>query len=384
MEFLTLILAIIGTAAVVTSLWLWRSGRTAPGPTPEDRMAALRQEMAAAQDRQSQLMLSSMDGLRSQMTEQLGGIMSEVNKRLAESTDQLVKSQQGMGRVFGEVQEKLGGLEKSTAQVLEISKDISSLQDLLKPPKLRGALGEYLLEGLLSEILPNKSMYSMQYRFRSNEVVDAVIHIDQRIVPVDAKFPIESFRRLTEAEGDAEKKSAHRAFETDVKKHIDAISSKYILPDERTFDFALMYIPAENVYYETILKDEGLSEEKGIFHHAMAHRVIPVSPNSLYAYLQVIVLGLRGLAVERHAEEILKNLRKLHGHFESCEESFVLTGKQLEHALNNYKKAETHLRRFSDKLAAVEESAEETPVLTSASAPRVEPKNLAALPHSES
>ncbi len=149
----------------------------------------------------------------------------------------------------------------------------------------------------------------------------------------------------------------------DVKQHIDSIAGKYIRPSEGTFDFALMYIPAENVYYETIIKEDGASDSQGLFQHAINKQVIPVSPNSFYAYLQVILLGLRGLAVEQRAQEILSSLAKLQKELGGVREDFDLTGKQLRYALTNFEKAERHLGRFEDRLGSAIEGPESKAVL---------------------
>jgi DNA recombination protein RmuC len=170
---------------------------------------------------------------------------------------------------------------------------------------------------------------------------------------VDAKFPLENFKRMLEAAGDEEKNRAKRQFGIDVKKHIDAIAGKYILPDEGTYDFALMYIPAENVYYETIIRD-GAPEEKSLCHYAMSKRVIPVSPNSLYAYLQAIVLGLKGMKIEDRAKDIIQYLSRLQGDFGKFREEFALIGKHVGHAQASYQSADRRLDQFGQKLLAAD------------------------------
>ncbi len=143
---------------------------------------------------------------------------------------------------------------------------------------------------------------------------------------------------------------ARKKFVSDVKKHIDAIAGKYILPDEGTFDFALMYIPAENVYYELIIKDEAVDTEKALLSYAFAKRVIPVSPNSFYAYLQTILLGLKGLHIEEQAQEILKNIARLSGDFGKFQDEFELVGKHLTNTKARYDEADKRLQKFGDKL----------------------------------
>ena len=296
--------------------------------------------------------------------QQLGQVLGNVNERLKENAEVLHKTQQNMGerldnaaRAVGSVQKSLGGLEEANRRIYEVGKDIASLQDILRAPKLRGGLGEFFLQDLLAQILPPEH-FSTQYRFRSGEKVDAVIRLGPSLVPVDAKFPLENFKRITEAATDEDKSRAKKQFVVDVKKHIDAIAAKYILPDEGTYDFALMYIPAENVYYETIIRDEAPTE-KSLCHHAMSQRVIPVSPNSFYAYLQAIVLGFKGMKIEDRAKEILQYLGRLQGDFARFRDEFALLGKHVGHAQSSYQNADRRLEQFSQKLLSADTDQQE-------------------------
>jgi DNA recombination protein RmuC len=180
-----------------------------------------------------------------------------------------------------------------------------------------------------------------------------------RLVPVDAKFPLEDFRRMLEATEEAERQRARKAFLVRVRKHVDAIAAKYILPDEGTYDFALMYVPAENVYYETIIRSD--AEEEDINAYALAKRVIPVSPGSFFAYLQALLLGFRGLKVEEKARHILEQLSRLEGDLERFREDFRVLGKHVGHAAQCYTSADKRLERIAERLATVGE--EETPVI---------------------
>ncbi len=255
---------------------------------------------------------------------------------------------------FERLSKDLGGLSKATEQMMEVGKTISSLEDLLKPPKLRGGMGETLLGELLSQILPGN--YELQYQFKDGSRVDAVIKIGNNLVPVDAKFPLESFRRMIALDDDEESKRERKVFIRAVKKHIDDISGKYILPDEGTFDFALMYIPAENVYYETIIKDEDGSD---LFPYAAERRVIPVSPNSFFAYLQVIVRGLKGMRIEEKALEILEHLNRLHVDEDRFRKEFDTLGNHLRNAQNKYEEADKRLNRFEIKLTSISDGGDD-------------------------
>jgi len=291
--------------------------------------------------------------------QQLGQVLGHVSERLKENAEVMQRTQQSLGerldnaaRVVGSVQKSLGGLEEANRRIYEVGKDIASLQEILRAPKLRGGLGEFFLEELLAQVLPPEH-FTIQHRFRSGEKVDAVIRLGASLVPVDAKFPLENFRRIAEAASEEEKGRAKKQFVADVKKHIDAIAAKYILPDEGTYDFALMYIPAENVYYETIIRDEAAAE-KSLCHYAMSLRVIPVSPNSFYAYLQAIVLGLKGMKIEDRAREILQYLGRLQGDFVRFRDEFALLGKHVGHAQSSFQSADRRLEQFGQKLVAAD------------------------------
>lgn len=328
--------------------------------------------LAEKKEDQSFLLIQQQVGeLRGQMAQllnnstqlihqQLGQVLNHVNDRLKENAEILQQTQQGLGerldnaaRVVGNVQKSLGSLEEANRKIYEVGKDIASLQEILRAPKLRGGLGEFFLGDLLAQILP-PDHFATQYAFRSGEKVDAVIRLGGSLVPVDSKFPLENFKRMLEAPAEEERGKARRQFIADVKKHIDAIAGKYILPDEGTYDFALMYIPAENVYYETIIKDDSLGGERNLSQYALGKRVIPVSPNSFYAYLQAIVLGLKGMKIEEQAKEIIQYLSRLEGDFAKFRDEFNLLGKHLGHAQASFQNAEKRLEQFGQKLLAAD------------------------------
>ena len=272
-----------------------------------------------------------------------------MNERLKEMSSKMQESQSGVGQrldntvnIISNLQNTLGKLEKTNEQIVSISKDISGLQNLLRAPKFRGEMGETLLGNLLDQVLP-KDHYELQHSFKTRETVDAIIKIGANIVPVDAKFPLENFQAFVNAQSEDEKNSYRKIFVTDVKNRINEIANKYILPDEGTFDFALMYIPAENIYYEITIKEDLLS-------FALSKRVIPVSPNTLYAYLQVICLGLKGMQVERNAKEILANLNRMQQDMLKFAEDFRLVGNHIQNAKTKFDDAEKKLSRFQDKL----------------------------------
>jgi len=282
-------------------------------------------------------------------------LSSQVNERLNQMNQSLQEANKIIGsnlgsatNVFGNVKEQLGRLETTNKQIVDISKDISSLQELLRAPKFRGAMGEVLLENLLSQVLP-KDHYAAQYRFKSGEAVDAIIKLGERIVPVDAKFSLENFQKMLEVQDEQLKASLRKKFIQDVKNRIDEVSSKYILPQENTYDFALMYIPAENVYYEVIIKED-------IFSYSLSKKVIPVSPNTFYAYLEVICLGLKGMKVEENAKKILKSLSALEIEIDKFKEDFDILGTHLVNSKTKYEDSQKHLDKLSDKLVNIQDT----------------------------
>jgi DNA recombination protein RmuC len=287
--------------------------------------------------------------ISSQLNQQLGSITQQLNERLKETYQALQDGHKTVGerldsatKVFGDVQRSLGRLEETHRHIIEISKDISSLQELLRAPKFRGEVGETLLGKLLEDILPKENI-RLQHRFKTGDIADAAISIGKNLISIDAKFPLENFRRASEAASDEEKKSSYRVFVRDVKGRIDEVASKYILPDEGTFDFALMYIPAEAVYYQ-ISKDEELGT------YAKARKVIFVSPNTFYAYLQAILYGLRGINIQRNIQKVFAELGRLQIDLKKFNDDFELVGGHLSNASKKYSDAREKLDQLQEKL----------------------------------
>jgi len=315
------------------------------------------------QQQMEQLRLQMSDGLNKNISllteqqravnEQLRGITEQVNRQLLDSSGEISKRLDNAARVIGDVQKNIGELSEASKQIFEVGKNIATLQEILQPPKLRGGLGEQFLGELLSQVLPPQ-FFTLQYTFSSGERVDAVVRLGEKLVPVDSKFPLDNFKRIIECKTEEERKACQKVFYRDVKKHIDDIASKYIVPREGTYDFALLYIPAENVYYETITKDDSFGEEKGILNYALKKKVIPVSPNLFFAYLQVIVLGLKGLQIEKDAQKVLALLASLRKDLGGFQEDFQLVGKHITNAMNKFEEARRRLDKFNFKLEQIE------------------------------
>ncbi len=355
-----LLLLVVGMAAALAWAFFRPSSPSAEPnnaiPLIQQQLTEIRGETSRLSQNLTQSLMDSTGRLSQQVETQLHQVRSEIQERLKEQTGTLQTTQDSVGKrldgaavAVREVTNRLAQLEESQKRIYEVGKDIASLQEILKTPKLRGGLGELFLGDLLKQLLPAAHIH-LQYGFSDGLKVDAALLLGGRLVPIDSKFPMENFKRVLETTDEAERKKRRREFSRDVEKHIGDIASKYIRPAENTYDFALMYIPAENVYYEVILRDE---DGSSINATALEKRVIPVSPNSLYAYLQVILLGLKGLELEAHTREVLEHLQQFDGHLRAFRESFEKLGSQLGHARQNYEKSQRDLDKLEDRLGGL-------------------------------
>ncbi len=305
----------------------------------------------------------TMNNFVTQINHNITALNQQVGTRIDKNTELAQRAQIDVKNTIALLNRQVGELSEANKHVYDLGKDIVSLQEILRAPKLRGVLGEYFLKDMLSQVFP-KGRYADQYRFKSGEQVDAVIMLDQLIIPVDSKFPLENFKKMAEAQDQSAKDALQNTFVSDVKKHIDAIAKKYILPDEGTADFALMYIPAENVYYQAMINDV---TSRNLLDYAFKKRVIPVSPSSFYAYIQTILIGLRGLEVEEHAKHILANLNQLNNDFGRFATDFELVGTHLGRARNSYESSEKRFDKIANKLTSITQSPEaQVPAGTSA------------------
>lgn len=239
----------------------------------------------------------------------------------------------------------IAGVGREVGQMSEIGRSMRELQEFLKSPKLRGNIGEQILKDLITQVFP-KNSFNLQYQFKSGERVDAAIKTEAGILPIDSKFPMENFSKFCKAELDKDKELYHKEFGRDVKKHIDAISKKYILPDEGTMDFALMYVPSEAVFYEIVNMDEMLE-------YARDRRVYVVSPSTLYAHLQTILLSFEGRKIETQAKEVFRILRALTVDYGKVNDSLDLLGKHIGNASNQYSNVQKGFSGIGQKLDSV-------------------------------
>jgi DNA recombination protein RmuC len=329
MDLFALVIVAAGLGAAVALLVHNRAGdRT--GPLSADELAALRVELRAATER------FDVEALR------VAGRLEGIDSRMVETQTKSAEMTRG---IF----EALGDVRRLTGSVADQARELSSFGDLLKVPKARGGVGEALLEELLRQVLPPQS-YAMQHRFSTGATVDAIVRVGGRIVGVDSKFPLANFRRMCDAHDDLERAEAERAFASDITVHIRAIATRYILPDEDTFDFAVMYVPAEGVYAELLrLSHRG----RPLLDVAIEARVVPMSPLTLYGYLQTVLFGLKCLRIEQGAQEILDYCQRLQGDFERFSDEYETLGRHLGNARSKYEEGRRRLDRFRDKLEHV-------------------------------
>jgi len=268
--------------------------------------------------------------------------MQELNRtldtKLGESTKQMsdsVKAQLGeSAKIVRNVTEGLTKLEETNKQVISFADQLKQLQDVLKNPKQRGILGEYYLESVLQNVLPPDS-FKMQYVFKNGEIVDAVVFVKDKVVPIDSKFSLENYNRLIEASDATERDKYEKAFVNDLKLRITE-TSKYIRPEEGTTEFAFMFIPSEGIYYDLLSNKVGDGDESLIQRAAGKHRVIIVSPTSFLAYLQTVLQGLKAMDIEDKAKDIIKNVDRLRKHLSKYDDYYKKLGSAIGVTVSHY------------------------------------------------
>lgn len=259
----------------------------------------------------------------------------------------LQKNTQALNERLDNAAAVINDVKKNVGEMNEIGRGMKELQEFLVSPKLRGNIGEHVLKELLGQMLP-KSSFHLQYSFRSGDKVDAVIKTEAGIIPIDSKFPMENFRKLMASKNESEKRNFEREFEKDVKKHIDSISGKYILTDEGTIDYALMYIPSEAVYYEIVNNSK-------LFDYGGTKRVLPVSPTTFYAYLKAILMSFEGQKIEEKAKEILSALRAIQKDYSKVEEYLYTLERHLTNSTNMMSNILSSFSRLGQRIVATRE-----------------------------
>ncbi len=269
--------------------------------------------------------------------------LKSMDKRLDTNSQEMNSRLNDATTAFASVQKSLG-------EMSEIGRSMKSLQEFLNSPKLRGNIGEQVLKELLNQFLP-KNTYKIQYRFKSGGIVDAIIITEAGLIPIDSKFPMENFRKMHSTDDLKEKKLYEQEFTKDVKKHIDEISLKYILTNEGTIDFALMYIPSESVYYEIVNNDT-------LYDHSSVKRVLVVSPMTFYAFLKSILIGFEGQKITEQAHKILANLRSIQQEYNKANENLETLSRHVTNSYNMIATVSTSFGKLGHQIKTTSELGE--------------------------
>ncbi|MCH9032484.1 MAG: DNA recombination protein RmuC [candidate division Zixibacteria bacterium] len=332
-EYISIGLTLI--AAILAVSWIYRALKSIQSEASSG-LADIREQVSAMK----------IEALKSQ-AEQLGK-MQEGQTNLSKSlSDQMEKSSAQIYRqlaVVPDIQKKLGELAEQARQIAKVGSDIGQLSDLLKPPKARGSLGEVFLINLLDQVFP-KGVYEVEYSFRDKMRVDAVVRFSGSLIPIDSKFPLDSYRRMTEADGE-EMVSLRKKFERDLKGHIDKVAG-YIRVDENTTEYAIMYLPSEAVYAEAVSPRTG---DSSLLEYSLSKHIIMASPSLMFAYLQTIAGAMRGYEVEERSKDILSKLGGLADRFSKFNEAFGKVGGALQTASNHFERARNQAGKFERDL----------------------------------
>lgn len=346
---LTNLLILLGLSVIGFLVWqLAQELRRSQESKAEDK------SLLMLQGQLSELRKTFQDGLKSQdktLNDQLNRSQEALQKQFSASS-QIVKE---VTQNVKSVTEKLTQLHETNKQVVGFAEQLKSLENTLKNPKQRGILGEFFLENLLSNVLPPSS-FQMQYAFKGGTVVDAIIRVNDKIIPIDAKFSLENYNRIMEERNDEMREGLQKDFKMDLKKRIDE-TSKYVLPEEDTTEFAFMFIPADGVFYNLLTHKVGALEinTTDLIDYAFKRHVIIVSPMTFYAYLQTVMHALRALAIEESAKEIQKRVGDLGRHINAYEDYFKKLGGHLEKTVGSYNNAGEELRKIDKDVFRITE-----------------------------
>lgn len=300
---------------------------------------------------------------------QMNELARTVDNKLHESNKQVNESMRYQStetsRIIGDITEKITRLDETNKQVVSFADQLKNLQDILKNPKQRGVLGEYYLETLLKNVMPPGS-YEMQYGFPDGSIVDAVVFVKDKIIPIDSKFSLENYNRIVETNDKAEKERLEKVFVNDLKNRI-VETSKYIQPDQNTMDFAFMFIPHEAIYYDLLINKIGAVNEDTenlIQRAASKYKVIIVSPTSFLAYLQTVLQGLKAMQIEESAKDIVKRVGELTKHLKSYEEYHNKLGNSIGTVINHYQSSQKEFKKVDkDIIKITGESIDLEPIL---------------------
>jgi len=328
----------VAVVAAIAMVWILANGARREG---EAQAATLRQEMQALVAAQSQAIASHLAQLSQSMTLQLGHVSQQVQTGMASSGALASSAQKAVSQQLQASTDMLGTIRQQLGEVQQAGHELSGaarqIETVLGGAKTRGTLGEVALDRMLSDSLP-LSAYSMQHRFASGEAVDAVVRLSDKLLPIDSKFPLDDYRRLVDTG-----EEARAGFSRAVRVHAESIAKKYVLPGEGTLDIALMFIPSEGVYYELLKSAD--AKGNSLDEYCRAKGVVAVSPSTLFGYLRIIALGLRGMQVEENANRLLSSLSGLKKQIETFSELYQKVGTHLRNAQQCYSDGDRKLER---------------------------------------
>ncbi len=305
------------------------------------------------QESATQLLKQDITELNSGLQKLNDGLKDHLTARLDKNQEQMARQYEASNKIIRDVTQKLEKLENTNKQVGDIATELKTLQNVLQNPKQRGVLGEFYLEQILQNLLP-PGLFTLQYKLSEGNVVDAVIHLDDKVLPIDSKFSLENYNRLIEAEG-AERIRLEKAFKDDLKKRIDE-TSKYILPKKGTLDQALMFIPSEAIYYDLLANKIGSAGVNGrnLMQYASADKhVVIVGPSTLSAMVQVIVQGLKSLEIQKDTELIRGNIEQLQKHLIAYDGYFAKLGNSLGATVGHFNNASKELGKIDKDIVKI-------------------------------
>jgi DNA recombination protein RmuC len=345
-----LIAAVILVAVLV--LWLVIQGAQGrqKGAALESQMNELRRDLQTIATSQASS-TGQLETIAKNVTQRLDSVtpaLQDAIKNSAQITGQMTSdAQTKMADELKNTRDQISQIQRQLGEVQQAGKQMSqtaqTLEGILGGAKSRGSLGELTLERLLEDSMPS-SQYEMQYRFSSGEAADAVIKLrDKKLMAIDSKFPLDAYRRIS-TEGD----EARKAFVVAVKGHAEVISKKYIVPDEGTLDVALMFVPSESVYYELLQTADGKGQPLDAY--CRDKKVIAVSPNTLYAHLCVIAMGMRGMQIEENAKRLFASLSGMEKQMRTFSEVFEKLGTHLKNAQQSYGEADKRFEKAHNTL----------------------------------
>jgi DNA recombination protein RmuC len=303
------------------------------------------------------------------LLQQINELSRSIDNKLGESQKEMNQSMRFQAsetsRIIADITEKITRLDETNKQVVSFADQLKNLQDILKNPKQRGVLGEYYLETLLKNVMPPGS-YQMQYPFPDGTIVDAVVFVKDKIIPIDSKFSLENYNRISETNDKTEKDRLEKIFVNDLKNRITE-TSKYIQPDKNTMDFAFMFIPHEAIYYDLLINKIGniTDENENLIQRAAnKYKVIIVSPTSFLAYLQTVLQGLKAMQIEDSAKDIVKRVGELGNHLRSYEETHQKLGNALGTVINHFNKSNNEFKKIDKDVLRITGDSLEIETLT--------------------